>query len=177
MPFPRFTRLAPPAQHGLTLVEIMVAVAILGILASIAAPALQDVIVQSRLGAEANTLVDAIQVARSEAIKRNQGIQFCRAANSSSSTCVGSKANWDSWIVVSTSGAVLRRGRTNDNLRLSSTLPLDSVSFIPDGTSNVSANLNTLTVCSPSGNGNRSRVIEIGVAGRTSVTRLAGNCA
>lgn len=161
---------------GFSLVELMVAVAIIAILAVIAVPAFQDMIVQSRLSAQANDLVSAIQAARGEAIKRNLRVDFCRTSSATSTDCAGA-GSWEFWIArINTTATVLRRGSINPELRLSSTFNQGRITFLPDGTSTITAGSDTLTACSPTGSGNTTRVITVGIAGRTSVTKTTGSC-
>lgn len=60
----------PTHQAGFTLVEVMVAVAILAILATIAAPSFQGIIASSRVSATTNEILELIALAQSEARKR-----------------------------------------------------------------------------------------------------------
>lgn len=166
---------------GFSLPELVVAVAIIGILAAAAVPAFQNMIIQSRLSSQTNDLISAIQAARGEAIRRNQQIRFCRTASTTSTDCAGA-GNWEFWIAVNTNSAVLRRGnvlRDGNNqalLTITSNLALGLVTFFPDGTNSVTAGSDSITVCSPSGSGNTARVITFGLAGRTSITKTTGAC-
>jgi len=63
-----------PRSAGFTMVELMVAVAILGILAGFAAPAFRDMMVNERVKSASFELTAALTVARSEAIKRNVSV-------------------------------------------------------------------------------------------------------
>lgn len=58
--------------RGFTLIEMMVAVAVLAILLSIGVPAFGAMIDNQRLDTSANTLIRSVQFTRSEAARRNQ---------------------------------------------------------------------------------------------------------
>lgn len=82
--------------RGFTLLELMITVALLGILAALAAPSFNSLIQSSRLTASANELVAALQMARMEAIRTNSRVEVCPSTNGSS--CAGS--DWRRVIVL-----------------------------------------------------------------------------
>ncbi len=59
------------------MIELMVTVAVLAIIAAIAVPAMQGLIAANRLSAASTELVTALQLARSEAIRRNAAVTVC----------------------------------------------------------------------------------------------------
>lgn len=63
--------------HGFTLVELMVTLAVLAILASIAVPGFQNLIQNNRATSMANELTTAMNLARSEAVKRGIEVSVC----------------------------------------------------------------------------------------------------
>lgn len=65
------SRCSAQPERGFTLIELIIAVVILGILISVAAPAFNETIAVQRLRASANELRASIGLARSEAVKRN----------------------------------------------------------------------------------------------------------
>lgn len=60
--------------RGFTLIEMMVAIAVLAILLSIGLPAFGGLIDSQRLDTSANTLIRSVQFTRSEAARRNQHV-------------------------------------------------------------------------------------------------------
>jgi type IV fimbrial biogenesis protein FimT len=64
-------------QSGLTLIELMIAIAILAIIAGIAVPELRSIVINSRLTTQTNEVVAALNYARSEAIKRGADVVLC----------------------------------------------------------------------------------------------------
>jgi type IV fimbrial biogenesis protein FimT len=71
-------------QRGFTLIEMMVAIAIVGVLLSIAVPSFQALIYGMRASAEANAVVSAIRFARTEAVKRGTVVSIAPASGSTS---------------------------------------------------------------------------------------------
>jgi type IV fimbrial biogenesis protein FimT len=68
-------------QHGFTLVELLVAIAIVGLLAAVAAPSFMNVVNTNRLATQSNELLGAIQYARSEAVRTKARVTFCGSAS------------------------------------------------------------------------------------------------
>ena len=89
--------------RGFTLLELLATLAIVAILAGIATPSLQSLMQRSSIDSKRNALVEAIQLARNEAIFRGMPVQLC--ASSDGDACGGSFA--DGWIVqqLNTNGA------------------------------------------------------------------------
>jgi len=72
------------SNTGFTLVELMVTVAIIGILASIAVPSFQDMIERNRLKEAVESLKSDLMFARTEAIKRSTNLNVSILVNGSS---------------------------------------------------------------------------------------------
>jgi type IV fimbrial biogenesis protein FimT len=66
--------LAGPDQSGFTLVELMVVIAVLAILATIAIPGFQGIVAQNRATSAANELQATLQFARSAAIAQSRQV-------------------------------------------------------------------------------------------------------
>ena len=58
-------------QDGITLIELMVTIAVIAILATIAVPSFQEIIKRNQVAAQTNELIALIHLARNEAIRRN----------------------------------------------------------------------------------------------------------
>ena len=86
--------------RGFTLIELMVAILVLGILLGVAVPSFREAALSSRLTGYANDLVASAQLARSEAIKRNAAVTLCASKNGT--TCgIDAGSGWEAgWIVL-----------------------------------------------------------------------------
>lgn len=93
---PDFSRMR--AGAGFTIIEMMVAVTVLGILSVVALPSLQGLIANQRVRNVTTDLMASLMFARSEAIKRNAQINI-----------VPNGGDWSTgWTVQTTGGATLR---------------------------------------------------------------------
>lgn len=81
---------------GFTLIELLVTVSVLAILLAVAIPSMQTFVVRNRLAAVNNDLMTALNMARSEAIKRATTVSVCRT-NDNGTTCAGTWS--DGWMV------------------------------------------------------------------------------
>ncbi len=62
--------------RGFTIIEIMIALGIAGLLMALGLPAFRDFLANSKIRSTAETLQAGLQLARSEAINRNRTVQF-----------------------------------------------------------------------------------------------------
>lgn len=69
-----------PSVRGFTLVELMVAVAVLAILASLATPSFRQLLAAQRVRTTGYNLVGDLVLARSEAVKRGQNVTLAPVA-------------------------------------------------------------------------------------------------
>ncbi|TDX97919.1 GspH/FimT family pseudopilin [Thiohalophilus thiocyanatoxydans] len=83
---------------GLTLVELIVAMAIFSILAAIAVPSMDAFMRNNRLSSTTNDLATTLNLARSEAVKRGTPIKTC-ISNAAQDNCDTTTTNWENgWI-------------------------------------------------------------------------------
>lgn len=76
-------------QDGLTLIELMLTIGVVGVLLTIGLPSFSDMIDRNRLKGAAESLYANVQRARSESIKRNDDIYVNFSANGSSTWVYG----------------------------------------------------------------------------------------
>jgi type IV fimbrial biogenesis protein FimT len=80
---------AQSIQKGFTLVELMIAVSILGVLVALALPAYRDMIQNSMIRGTAESIQSGLQQARIEAIRRNARVQFVMPTATNSAWTIG----------------------------------------------------------------------------------------
>lgn len=93
---------------GFTLIELMVVVALAAIMMTLAVPSFQNMVANNRITSHTNELVMAINMARSEAVKRNVRVILCRSADPAASPpgCGGSANDWTTgWLLFASGDA------------------------------------------------------------------------
>jgi type IV fimbrial biogenesis protein FimT len=90
-----------PHQPGFTLIELMVTLAVASILIIVAVPGMRDFLRNNRLSGGVNDLLHSIQVARTEAIKRQAGnAVVCGSSNpTAGNAAVCNYTSLSGWIV------------------------------------------------------------------------------
>lgn len=81
---------SPRSAKGFTAIELLVTIAILGVLAAIAAPSFKPLFERWKVRQVTEELQSTFYVARSEAIKRGGGITILRSGNTTDCSTVGS---------------------------------------------------------------------------------------
>jgi type IV fimbrial biogenesis protein FimT len=91
------------SSRGFTLIEMMVTVALMVILGTMAAPALQSYVTRSGMQTLQNDFTFTLKRARSEAVSRNTCVSMCQLKPGTTDTCEtanGSNGHWESgWIM------------------------------------------------------------------------------
>lgn len=88
-------------RPGFTLIELMVTLAIVTVLLVLAVPSLEDATLNTQLRAQSNALLASLQLARSEAIKRNARVVVCKTADwTATDAACDTAGGWEQgWIV------------------------------------------------------------------------------
>jgi len=79
-------------QYGFNLLELMVTMAVIGVVVAMGAPSMVDFIKDMRLTAATNDVLGFFQYARSEATKRSSQVKLC--ISSDLAACSTSGTNW-----------------------------------------------------------------------------------
>jgi type IV fimbrial biogenesis protein FimT len=156
--------------YGFTLIELMVTLAILAIVLTVAIPNFSSFQASSRLSAQANDLVTVLNYARVEALKRGSRVSVCK---SSSGTSCATGGNWEQgWIVVNVGdGAVLKRhmALSTGYTLVGSANIADLVTFTSTG---APLQNGTFSLCSSAA----SKSVALSSTGRLSVSDTGASC-
>ena len=87
----------PLQNRGLTLIELMMAMAVAAVLMAIAGPSFQQALNSNRLSSVANELTGAVQLTRAEAVRANRRVTLC--SSSDGSACTSASSTWTGWIM------------------------------------------------------------------------------
>lgn len=152
----------PQASTGFTLIELVIVIALVGILLRLAVPPLRGALADQRAKSVAYETMAALNLARSEAIKRNTNVTLtATTATSTSSTCDGTQlwtlavgaSTLQSWCVPAT---------------VSISAGFANVTFKVDGRATAAT---SITVCdNPGSRRVKQRLITLDASGRPNLT-------
>ncbi len=176
------------AQPGFTLLELMVVLAIAGVLFAVGIPAMGNFIRNSRITGAANDVMAALHFARSEAIKRRLPVTLCTSASAVTDpnpTCANSAflTGWVAFVDTNQSGQVdagelvlLQHEAMNPQITARSSVAPFRVTYLLNGFA-LNPNAARLVLCDQRGNVatggelSSARGILVSVTGRAGVTR------
>lgn len=151
-------------QSGFTLVEIMVTIAVLSIIITVALPSLGTFLTQMRVDNKIVEVQRLLLTTRNAAINSGQNATLC-PLNAAGDTCEGS--NWAGRIgILSSDGLIKEREaiQTGDKLLFD----FDSVTYTPSGQLS-NANIGLFRYC-PQNDDYFSRGVDLSLAGRAYLT-------
>jgi type IV fimbrial biogenesis protein FimT len=163
-------------QAGYTLGELLITMSIVGILASVAVPGMQNIVLNNSRVSVSNDMAYSMQLARSEAITRNQRVVVCASENGS--TCA-SDLDWtDGWIAFNdantdgapggTGEAILLHSTGTDGINITPVTFTDRFTYRPNGRvmgASVAASTGEFVFCDSRGAAH-ARVLSIRASGR-----------
>jgi type IV fimbrial biogenesis protein FimT len=158
---------------GFTLPELMIAMAVLGILVAAGLPSLTNLVRDQRIKTATSDVFVSLIYARSEAIKRNDRVAVC-AANATIDGCANSSDWAAGWIVFldtdangfpSTASDILRKNNPVPNVTLTGTAT--NATYMRDGRLN--AAVGNFTVSSPDAPSLTRRCIRLDPSGRPNI--------
>jgi type IV fimbrial biogenesis protein FimT len=170
-------------EAGLTLVELLVGIAVLGVLLGIGVPSFGQFAADSRLTVTTNRLVAALHLTRSEAVRRNARVTLCASADGAFCAADG---DWTQGWIVFVDGSGTGARALDDELlavgqgaargvTVTGNHPVQRyVSYVGLGATrraNGSLQMGTLTLCA----GAQGRQLIIGRTGR--LRQQQGGCA
>ncbi|MFT4652382.1 MAG: type IV fimbrial biogenesis protein FimT [Patiriisocius sp.] len=165
---PRYNNLYKPVtEKGMTLLEMLIALAVVAIVLTVVAPSVQTILAKNRTTSEINELSAVIQFARFTAIDQTSTAVLCPSANYS--TC---STNWNNPKIVFIDANNNNTRDTSEPLLMSTTAiassntmtgPTTAISFLDSGAANAST---SIKICPNTNENKLARSININAQGR-----------
>ena len=170
-------------NNGFTLIEVMIVVVIVGVMAAIAGPELTAFTKNNRIKSQLYNILNAANVARTEAVKRKSRVSLCSSNDTvTTPTCAGTASTWTTgWLVFEDDNGNGDYDAADDTIILSGTdaggdvtikATSDFLTYQTDGSTNT---ITRFAICD-----DRDKIfgrqIDVRNVGRANVTKGASNC-
>jgi len=124
-------------SRGFTLIELLVILTISAILVAMAVPSFQAMIRTNRISGASNSMLSALDLARSEAIRRGANVVICRSVNSEAvnpacSSGASGGFNGDDWAAGWIVFAKAPANADNDDVEVGDEIVMRQARFQPD---------------------------------------------
>ncbi|MNF65692.1 putative major pilin subunit [compost metagenome] len=152
-------------SKGFSLIELMIAIAIMVTLAGIGVPAFQNMVLNNRIVTTTNGLLGTLQLARSEAVTQRRQITVC--PSNDQATCTAD-TEWEEGVLVLQGATVIRLlpGADTD-VQVQSA----SAQIAYDTSGRLTGAATALSVLDGRGAGTTSRIVCINLLGQASSIR------
>ena len=169
-------------SKGFTLVELFMALAILGVTMLFAVPSFVTIMSNNQISGNTSDFVSALQLAKSEAATRVNPVTICKS-NATGSACVAG-GNWQQgWIVFSDNNGnaavdageaiVLNHEALDTRITFGGTAGVTNfITYNPSGTTSITST-QVLIMCDDRGFSDSARGILIPITGRGNTIRAA----
>jgi type IV fimbrial biogenesis protein FimT len=164
-------------QAGVTLVELMLGLVVLAVILGIGVPSFQNLMRNSEMTSRANSAIIALQLARSEAIRRGRPVTAC--PSSDAQTC---GTNWgDGWIVFVDGNASGSSASVDEILRVDESdsrvttdASPDFIRFLGNGMrdTSVSTGVQSVQLKRPDCGVGQGRELTVSPAGRANISKM-----
>ena len=175
-------------QRGFTIIELMVAITVFAVMAVVAIPSFVGFVDRNRTVTSANSFLNALMIARSEAVKRNRLVTLCNS-NAGGTACIAGgqwESGWTVFVDTNNNNAIdggedvllVEEGVPNGfSLREVGGTFGDFIDYTPTGeTFPLTGGTVVFNLCRADGDTAKSRRINIGTAGRPAVAKTASVC-
>jgi type IV fimbrial biogenesis protein FimT len=123
------TRPHTARSGGFTIIELMVTIAVVSVLLSLAVPAFNDLMRRTRIANQTNAIVGALNYARGETATRGLPITVCAAADMAREECLAASEDATDW----TNGFIVFTDRTGDFGEIDGTDQVLQAGGMPEG--------------------------------------------
>jgi type IV fimbrial biogenesis protein FimT len=117
-------------MRGFTMIELMITLAIAGVLMALAVPGMRNLIAGRAVASQSDDLLSAMRFARAEAIKRGAPVTICRTTAAAPKVCSTTAAgSWQYWVVFADGPTAIGTLDADETVLRVQSAPAGSVTF------------------------------------------------